>query len=364
MSIAQPNPNSGKGKAFDRIPVVDIAPLFGEDPASKAKVAGEMANAASDVGFLYVKGHGMPDVLIERIRSQAAAFFALPLDIKQKYYIGLSRAHRGYVPVGEERFYSAVAAKVDKKEAFDLSIELAEDDPDHILGYRLLGPNQWPREIPGFRADVYAYYQAVLELGHTLFGGFALALGLPESFFDAHLTKPPSQLRLIHYPANFDIAAQAAQSDWGISPHTDYECFTILHATTPGLEVLNSAGQWIDAPPLPGAFVINIGDMLEALTNGRFVATPHRVRNIPDERFSFPLFCSLDYQTVIAPLPNFIGHDGVTKYPCYIAGDHLLAQTMKTFGYLRKLQDDGVVSLPSSERASNVSFGHRQPEAT
>jgi isopenicillin N synthase-like dioxygenase len=181
-------------------------------------------------------------------------------------------------------------------------------------------------------------------------------------FFDADLTKPPSQLRLLHYPATLAQATTTTASDWGISAHTDYECFTILYATTPGLEVLNSEGRWIDAPPLPDAFVINIGDMLEALSNGRFIATPHRVRNIPNERFSFPLFCSLDYDTVIEPLPNFVTPNEPAKYPRYIAGDHLLAQTMKTFGYLQRLQESGVLSLPDSERQGTVAFGRRERE--
>jgi isopenicillin N synthase-like dioxygenase len=360
MSAVESGHATGKGTAFDHIPAVDIAPLFHDDATRKAAVAREMAHAASAVGFLYVTGHGIPDRLIETLREKAADFFALPTETKHKYYIGHSRAHRGYVPVGEERFYSGDAARIDKKEAFDLSIELPEDDPDHVRGYRLLGPNQWPVEVAGFRDHVYAYYQAVLELGRTLFRGFALALELPEDFFEPHLTKPPSQLRLLHYPANDNPAT--VQTDWGISPHTDYECFTILKATTPGLEVLNSEGRWIDAPPLPGAFVINIGDMLEALTNGRFIATPHRVRNIPDERYSFPLFCSLDYDTVIEPLPRFAGADQLSRYPRYIAGDHLLAQTMKTFVYLQNLQRTGVVSLPNSEVGHGIHFGRKERE--
>lgn len=352
-----------KGRAFDRIPLVDISALFGSDAGAKQSVAAEIAAAAANVGFLYVTGHGIPALMIEKLLERAAEFFALPVDVKKKYYIGNSRAHRGYVPMGEENFYAGELASVDKKEAFDLSIELPADDPDHIKGYRLLGPNQWPAEVPSFEADVYGYYRAVIDLSQTLFRGFALALGMPENYFESLTRKPPSQLRLVHYPAGlseFEGDGETTQkSEWGISPHTDYECFTILHATLPGLEVLNAAGDWIDAPPVPGAFVINIGDMLEVLTNGRFIATPHRVRDVPQERFSFPLFCAVDYDTVIEPLPEF-RDESAQRYPHYVAGDHLLAQTMKTFAYLRQLQKDGVVAFPESEVASDIAFGRKE----
>ena len=354
--------DQSKPGAFDHIPIVDIAGLLGGDEAAKREVAANIAKAASEVGFLYVTGHGIPSEMIDRLCAQAAAFFALPVEAKQQYYIGKSRAHRGYVPVGEENFYSGDLAKVDNKEAFDLSIEVAEDDPDHLRGYRFLGPNQWPEEVPGFRDDVYGYYDAASALGKVLFGGFALALGLEEDYFEALTTKPPSQLRMVHYPEGQSRfageAGKSEKSEWGISPHTDYECFTILHTTCPGLEVLNSAGEWIDAPPIPGAFVINIGDMLEVLTNGRFIATSHRVRDVTEERYSFPLFCSVDYDTVVEPLPEFRGEEA-GEYPRYVAGDHLLAETMKSFVYLRNLEKQGVLAVPPSELAANVAFGRR-----
>jgi isopenicillin N synthase-like dioxygenase len=349
----------GKGRAFDSIPIVDIAPMFGTDEVAKARSAAEIAKAASEVGFLYVTGHGVPEGMIERLKARAAEFFALPLEIKQRYYIGKSRAHRGYVPTAEEAFYNGDVPKIDKKEAFDLSIELAEDDPDHLKGYRLLGPNQWPAEVADFRKDVYAYYEAAMSLGHMLFRAFALSLDLDETYFERYLTKPPSQLRLVHYPEK-PVDAAAAASDWGISAHTDYECFTILHATTPGLEVLNAEGRWIDAPPVPGAFVINIGDMLEALTNGRFIATPHRVRNVNEERYSFPLFCALDYDTIIEPLPRFVGAGEAPRYGRYVAGDHLLAQTMLTFAYLREMQKSGRLALPSGAKDNISTFGRKE----
>ena len=351
-----------KPVAFDHIPIVDISGLLSDDEAAKRRVAAEMAKAASEVGFLYVTGHGIPDDMIDRLCAQAAAFFALPVEAKQQYYIGKSRAHRGYVPVGEENFYSGDIAKVDKKEAYDLSIEVSEDDPDYKRGYRFLGPNQWPVEVPGFQEDVYGYYEAAMDLGAKLFGGFARALGLDEDYFAPLISKPPSQLRMVHYPEGFSSftgeAGKTQKSEWGISPHTDYECFTILHTTAPGLEVLNSAGEWIDAPPIPGAFVINIGDMLEVMTNGRFIATSHRVRDVAEERYSFPLFCSLDYDTVVEPLPEF-REAGSQEYPRYVAGDHLLAETMKSFVYLRDLEKAGVLAVPASEIAAGHSFGRR-----
>jgi isopenicillin N synthase-like dioxygenase len=350
-----------RGTAFERIPMIDIAPLFGGDVEAKQKVAENLALAASEVGFLYVSGHGIPPAMVKQLEAKAAAFFALPVETKSNYYIGNSRAHRGYVPVGEERFYGSVNEnKIDKKEAFDLSVDLPENDPDHILGYRLLGPNQWPREVPAFRDDINGYYEAAIALGRVLFRGFALALGLPETFFDDKLTKPPSQLRLVHYPADPERVETLERSGWGIGAHTDYECFTILHATTPGLEVLNAEGTWIDAPPMPGAFVINIGDTMEALTNGRFIATSHRVRDVPQERYSFPLFCTLDFETVVEPLPQFATPGEKSPYRRVIAGEHLLAETMKTFGYLRKLEAEGKIEFPKSERDLEVTFGRKQ----
>lgn len=347
--------------AFTSIPLIDIAPLFGADEAAKEKVAQEIDRAASEVGFLYVTGHPIPASLITRLEKRAAEFFALPQAEKDSCYIGKSRAHRGYVPVAEEGFYDGSdPTKIDKKEAFDLSIELPEDDPDHLRGYRMLGPNQWPENLPAFRQDIYAYYEAVSELGRTLFSGFARALGLAPDYFEAFLTKPPSQLRLVHYPEQDPHAA--ARADWGISAHTDYECFTILHATGPGLQVMNAAEEWIEAPPVEGAFVVNVGDMLEVLSNGRFIATSHRVRNVPEERFSFPLFCSLDYDAAIEPLPAFVKRDGGARYGRFIAGDHLVTQTMKTFNYLKKLHAAGRIAFPEPA-ADTASFGRARAEA-
>ena len=148
------------------------------------------------------------------------------------------------------------------------------------------------------------------------------------------VTKPPSQLRLVHYPPDPGVDPNST----GIGAHTDYEVFTILHTTGPGLEVLNARGAWIDAPPIDGAFVVNIGDMFEVLTNGAWVSTTHRVRKVSRERYSLPFFFNFDYRTRVEPLARFVGASG-PRYGTVLAGDHLLAQTMQSFMYLKRAVD-------------------------
>lgn len=331
---------------FTHIPVIDVTSLTDGTPAQRANVAKELGRAAREVGFLYVTGHGIPTHLFDNLIEVTRAFFAQPIEKKMAVYIGKSRNHRGYVPIGEEVFYSG---SKDNKEAFDLSIDLPASDPDYLSGNPLLGPNQWP-DIEGFREAVDAYYTATLSFGRILLRGFAAAMGEAPSVFDSLVTKPPSQLRLIHYPFNPD-----AKDSMGIGAHTDYECFTLLHPTAPGLEVLNGAGEWIDVPPMPGAFVVSLGDMMELLTNGEFVATSHRVRRVKEERYSFPLFFSFDYSTFVAPLPRFVTEMRPAR-PGLIAGDHLYAQTVQSFTYQKQRLARGEIHLPDRS-LSLSSFG-------
>ncbi len=144
----------------------------------------------------------------------------------------------------------------------------------------------------------------------------------------------------------------------GIGAHTDYECFTVLLPTAPGLEVLNGAGEWIDVPLVEGAFVINIGDMLELLSNGAFVATSHRVRKVAEERYSFPLFCALDYDTLVAPAAELLDPGTPSRYQPLVCGEHLFAQTAQTFGYLKRRLESGELTLPEGSKGLS-SFGYQ-----
>ena len=318
-----PAPGESTGP-FQSIPVIDMAALGGGDPAAEAACVAAICEAAAQVGFLMVTGHGIAPEVTARLQAAARRFFEQPLAAKQACYIGQSTNHRGYVPEGEEQLGDPGPDTTNKapdcKEAFDLALDLAADCVP--AGHPMLGPNQWPA-LPGFREDVMAYYGAVFAVGRRLLRGFALALGQRGDAFDHLVTMPPSQLRLIHYP--HDAAAADAP---GIGAHTDYELFTLLLATGPGLEVMNQAGEWIDAPPVPGALVVNIGDMLEYWSAGAFVATSHRVRKVGAERWSFPLFFALDYDVELRPL-------GQREAAPIRTGEHLYAQTAQTFRYLK-----------------------------
>ena len=330
---------------FSEVPVIDIAPLIAREPAATARVAAQIRAACESAGFFYIKGHGVADVLLERTLAASRAFFALPE--AERLEIKVNQWHRGFVPAGQTVLGKGL--KPDLKESFNFSVELAPDDPDIVAGKPLAGPNQWP-DLPGFREDVMAYYAAAFSVGRRLLRGFAMALGRNADSFDHLVATPPSQLRLVHYPY-----APDTEDAPGIGAHTDYECFTLLLASEPGLEVMSQAGTWIDVPPVPGALTVNIGDMLEFWSDGALVATSHRVRKVAQERYSFPLFFALDYDVELAPLRR-------SSAPIR-TGEHLYAQTVQTFRYLRQRAERGEVALPDASRPL-ASFGREARRTT
>ncbi len=169
-----------------------------------------------------------------------------------------------------------------------------------------------------------------------------MGLGVDPELFLQKVNVPPSQLRLLHYPHNADTVDRP-----GIGEHTDYECFTLLKPTAPGLEVFSPDGNWIPVPYREDALVLNIGDLLELWTDGYYVATSHRVRQVKEERYAFPLFFTVDYETEVAPLEAFRKSDAVKPLR---SGDHLLAQVMQSFRYQLERLEKGERKLPEGAR--------------
>ena len=325
------------------LPIVDISLLSSPDLEDRLVVAHALDQACKDVGFLYLKGEQFKPALFNNLYQTAQQYFAQDTAIKMKNYIGLSENHSGYVPIGEERI---VETSYDLKEAYDVNY----DHQSPADRRPLIGPTQWPDD-PIFKQQVSAYYQYIKAVGHKIFQSFALALGLDEHYFDVHISKAPSQLRLIHYPYYPEI-----QDKEGIGAHTDYECFTLLLPTAPGLQVLDKTGRWIDIPLLENTLVMNIGDMMEILSNGRYLATKHRVKKVSEERYSFPFFFSCDYDYVIQPLIK----DQPAQYAPLKGGEHLFNQTAQTFQYLKEKVARGEIQLENARPL--YSFGLSQNE--
>lgn len=281
------------------LPVVDIAPMLGvADPAARERVAVDIGEACRAHGFFYIAGHDINDALQTRLRDASRRFFALPeADRMRMEMLHGGRAWRGYFPVGGE----LTSGRPDLKEGLYFGTELPPEDARVRAGWPLHGANLWPAEVPALRAAVLDYMAAASRAAQAVLAAVALSLGLEEGWFRRHYTADPTVLfRIFRYPPQ-----PAADDGWGVGEHTDYGLLTLLlQDDVPGLQVRTPQG-WLDAPPLPGTLVCNIGDMLDRLTGGTYRSTPHRVRNASGrERFSFPLFFDPDFTARVTPLPQ------------------------------------------------------------
>lgn len=317
-------------KCVTHIPTICVSGLRSGDEKQVQRIADEIGWAARTIGFFQISDHGIDLGLIEATYQAAARFFALPDETKRKYYIGLSSNHRGYVPFTEKGDYPD--EKNRSYEAFDLGLDLPADDVDYRSGNRLLGPNVWP-DLDGFKETVAQYYREISALGRLISSCLEIHLGLPRGTMSEHMSKPISQLRLLHY-----VRQQHTKDHKSVNmgAHTDYECLTLLHTRNKGLQVLTQEDSWIDVPIDPDVFVVNIGDMLEAWSNGLLRSTPHRVLNLRPERFSLPYFVATNYDTVIKPFKQLVSADRPAQYEPFVAGHHLERMLIRDFPYLRK----------------------------
>lgn len=312
-----------------RPPLISLKALHANTGPEYRNLCDEIGQAARDVGFLRICDHGIDLALIEATYHQAERFFSMPDAFKSQYYIARSTNHRGYVPFSEKGDYPDEADR--SYEAFDLGLDLPDTDPDYLSGNRMLGPNVWP-DLPVFKTIVGEYYKQVSALGRLLCGCLEVHLGLPRGAITRQMTKPISQLRLLHYVRKPQTVDQRSVN---MGAHTDYECLTLLHTRNEGLQVMTPDDEWIDVPVDPTTLVVNIGDMLEAWSNGIFRSTPHRVLNLSPERFSLPYFVAANYDTQIKPFRQLVRANEGPRYQPFQAGAHLERMLMRDFPYLR-----------------------------
>jgi len=299
------------------IPVLDWSRFAaGSDPDGFVR---DLGRATRETGFFLLEGHGVPRELIDATFAAADAFFGQPAAAKAPLDIRKSGTNRGWAAEGTENL-DDTSDQMDRKEAFNIGLDLAADDPRILAGEPFRGVNLWP-DLPGFRDTTLAYFAAVHGLGVALHHAIAKDLGLPADYFDDKLDAPLATLRLLHYPGGMGPGI-------GAGAHTDYGSVTLLMTDgEAGLQVRPRGGDWTDVPHVPGAFVVNIGDCLMRWTNDIYVSTPHRVQVPKRQRRSIAFFLDPNPEAVIAALPG----TGVPKYPPVTGADYLRSRLDATY---------------------------------
>ncbi len=300
------------------VPVLDFT-RFSSGLDSEGFVR-DLGKACRSSGFFLLTGHGVDETLISEVFLKADEFFDLPIEDKQPLDIRRNGQNRGWVSEGSETL-DETSGQVDVKEAFNIGFDLAADDPRILAGEPFRGENVWPK-LPEFRETLLRYFSGVHDLGVALHHPIALDLSLPETYFDSSLDAPMATLRLLRYPPS-DPA-----NGLGAGAHTDYGSITLLMTDgEPGLQIRPRGGGWIDAPHIPGAFVVNIGDCLMRWTNDVYVSTPHRVAAPKRKRRSIAFFLDPNPDALIAALPG----TGDPLYPPTMASDYLRSRLDATY---------------------------------
>lgn len=320
---------------FRTIPIVDLSlPL--------ADTAFEVGQACRQVGFFYIVNHGMDPAIVSNTMTYSKRFFDLPASVKSEVDSSKSRSGaRGYFALGgedlnakdgtrdlvaegqsiggggesDEAAASAPAFQGDWKEGYDCGREVSPNDAEYAISTMIDG-NYWPRDevLPGFREAMLDYQRGVRQIGDTLMEAFAVGLGLPSNFFVEKTQKPMATLRLLHYPPQ-PKQDMSTLDRIGCGAHTDYGlCTLLLQDEVGGLQVRNSADEWVNAPYIEGSFVVNIGDMMSMWSNGRYASTVHRVVNMTGkERYSIPFFLNPDVGTMVGSLSTCQRKDEVSR---------------------------------------------------
>jgi isopenicillin N synthase-like dioxygenase len=305
-------------------PVIDLAPYRRGEPGALAEVAAQLRHALENIGFLIVVNHGIAAELTEGIVEQTRRFHALPMTEKLKLAAGRGRGSgfTGYLPSGE---YSVKTSEVndndqpDLNEAFFMDRERAPDDPEVLAGKLFRELNKWPADLLGFRDFLLRYWAAMEGFAQHLLPVFATALDLPSDYFDKAFVDAQCVLRLSHFPPT-----AYRDNQFGLAPHTDANFFTVLpQANVEGLYIRPRGRGWIKAPRVPGAFVINAGDMCRRWTNDRFLSTQHLAINLTrEQRYSTPFFYTPHIDWPIECLPSCCGPGNPAKYPPITYGEY------------------------------------------
>ena len=321
------------------IPVIDFTGSFSSDPVERQRVAWEVHKACRETGFFYVSQHRVPAELVASQFECAKRFFSLPLEQKLALHMKKSPSAAGYEPVGGQTLDSqdpdSEKAPPDLKEGFFCGMELEDDHPLAKRRLRRYGHNQWPSNLPGFREQFLAYQAALRSLGDRVLAMLALSISMPEDFFTRFYDMPSFTLGVLHYSPH---PANARFNQLGAGAHTDWGAITILaQDDTGGLEVRNAADEWIEAAPVPGTFVINLGDLMQRWTNGLYRSNMHRVKNrsTSRDRYSVPFFYGPRPDALIECMPTCIDAENPARFPPCTAAEHNEEMFLRSYEFMR-----------------------------
>lgn len=322
---------------MDVVPIVDLGPWLAGAPAERAAVAHAVDAACRSSGFMPIVGHGIPSAVSEAMRGETERFFELPLADKLLCTPGRPGLNRGYAAMGSEALaYSlgVMPTRPDLFEAFNVGLDEVPDDVWHRAApHDFFAPNFWPSGLPELRRAVTLYFAEAERVALLLTDVFALALGLPERWFRPFVERSTVTLRMINYERRADDPP-AEDGQMRMGAHTDYGVLTVLLAdSVPGLQILGPGGAWHDITPLPGALLVNLGDMTAHWTNDRWRSTLHRVVPPPTsagraKRRSAAFFFDANYDAVIECIPTCESPEQPAKYPPVIAGEHLIKKIL------------------------------------
>ena len=317
----QTNRRSMVAHSADTFPLIDLAPLT-EGISGAREIAPALRVALEEVGFLIIINHGVPQDLIDATFDEARRFH--DQNLEDKLAVRMNEHNNGYMAMARYNVrtsrVSEDAALPDMNEAFFTRRERAANDPLARAGRRFAGPNEWPKNLPGFRETLLAYTDAVDALGRRMLPAIALALDLPADTFAAAFEESQFSFRLSHYPP-----VERQDGQYGIAPHTDANFMTFLaQSDVPGLQIQLGADEWCDVPYVPASFVVNTGDMLHRWTNGRFRSTAHRAMPPRDgHRYAIPYFLGPHLDTMIECLPTCCDSSQPPQYPPITYADYV-----------------------------------------
>ena len=313
------------------IPIVDLA------TGDRSALAAEIGDACRNIGFFYIVNHGVPQTLVDDQFAWTQKLFALPLAEKMAIHMRNSPTTSGYEPVAEQRLDSqddtAEVAPPDLKESYYCGMDVPSSHAFARRRVRGIGHNQWPAALPGFRPQMVAYQKALRGLSDRMLGLIALSLDLDETWFAPYHDWPGAVLRLVRYPPQ---PAEADFNQIGAGAHTDWGGITLLaQDDLGGLEVRNAAGTWVAAPPVPGSFVVNLGDLMARWTNGVYRSNMHRVKNTAPgrDRYSVPYFYSPRFDAMIEPVPSCVGPGQPAQFATCSASEHMDEMFRRSYGY-------------------------------